>query len=298
MIDAKETFGGTWPFAPHYFEGNGFPMHYVDEGQGEPVVLLHGDPTWGYLYRNFIPPLSETHRVVVPDHMGFGKSGTPRDRDYAPKAHVENLANLLDDLGLENVTLVLQDWGGFIGSAYTMLHPDRVKRVFLVNTLTGFGLAPATETSPWFQVVQDHHDAGTVEEILGNLGVNILSVMKGIGFENSAVVNENWLAAYSAPFPTKDETVGSMGLMLDAVLRRFTPYVKELYPLLENLKSKPAMLTVGMKDHAILPSRQIADFQAVWPDRPVIKLPNAGHFSQEDAPDVLIALLQNFTQTT
>src|SRR5947209_19671417 len=80
MIDAQETFGGTWPFKAHYFDGNGFRMHYVDEGAGEALVCLHGEPTWGYLYRRFIGPLSRTHRVVVPDHMGFGKSETPRDR--------------------------------------------------------------------------------------------------------------------------------------------------------------------------------------------------------------------------
>src|SRR6201985_3530832 len=105
MIKADETFGGTWPFAPRFFEGNGFPMHYVDEGQGDPIVCLHGDPTWGYLYRRLIPPLAQSHRVVVPDHMGFGKSGTARDRDYTAKTHVENLAGLIDALDLENITL-------------------------------------------------------------------------------------------------------------------------------------------------------------------------------------------------
>src|SRR5216683_3018713 len=67
MIPERETFGGTWPFAPRYFEGNGFRMHYVDEGKGEPIICLHGEPTWGYLYRRFIPPLSKTNRVIVPD---------------------------------------------------------------------------------------------------------------------------------------------------------------------------------------------------------------------------------------
>jgi len=92
MIPERETFGGTWPFAPRYFEGNGFRMHYVDEGDGEPIICLHGEPTWGYLYRRFIPPLSKANRVIVPDHMGLGKSETPRDREYSLKTHVENLS--------------------------------------------------------------------------------------------------------------------------------------------------------------------------------------------------------------
>ena len=79
MIDPHETFDGTFPFEPHFSDAAGFRMHYVDEGSGEPVLLLHGEPTWGYLFRELIPALRERHRVIAPDHMGFGKSETPRD---------------------------------------------------------------------------------------------------------------------------------------------------------------------------------------------------------------------------
>ena len=82
MIPAHETFENTWPFAPHFCQAAGFRQHYADEGAGRPIVLLHGQPTWGYIYRKFIPPLAATHRVIVPDHMGFGKSETPPDREY------------------------------------------------------------------------------------------------------------------------------------------------------------------------------------------------------------------------
>jgi haloalkane dehalogenase len=88
MIPAHETFDGTWPFAPRFFEENAFRMHYVEEVDGEPIVCLHGEPTWGYLYRRFIQPLSGANRVVVPDHMGFGKSETPRDREYTAYAGI------------------------------------------------------------------------------------------------------------------------------------------------------------------------------------------------------------------
>jgi pimeloyl-ACP methyl ester carboxylesterase len=298
MIDANETFGGAWPFAPRYFEGNGFRMHYIDEGKGDPIVCLHGEPTWGYLYRRFIPPLSQSHRVVVPDHMGFGKSATPRDRKYSLSAHVQNLAGLIDDLDLKNVTFVIQDWGGLIGAAYTLRHPERIKRLFLLNTLSGYGKIPFDGLTPWFQFVKKHHDAETLHEILGNLDANALSVMKIMGFENSAAIDSNWIAAYSAAFPTKDDCVGAIEFPLDAVLGRIAPYIKEGLPLLESLKSKPAMLTVGMKDRTIAPDRQLADFQAVWPGRLIIKLPNAGHFSQEDEPNTIIALIQQFIQST
>ena len=112
MISADETFNGTFPFEPHFSKANGFKMHYVDEGQGEPIICLHGEPTWGYIYRKFIPPLSKTHRVIVPDHMGFGKSETPQDKEYTLRTHVENLTELIEELNLHNITFIAQDWGG------------------------------------------------------------------------------------------------------------------------------------------------------------------------------------------
>ena len=180
MIPADETFDGTWPFKPNFSAAAGFQQHYVDEGprDAEVIVCLHGEPTWGYLYRNFIPALSERYRVIVPDHMGFGKSETPQDRVYTLKSHVENLEKFIDGLGLENITFVCQDWGGPITGAYTIRHPHRVKRLFLMNTLFGYGgAAPPAQKTPWFQWIEKHEEAGTLRGILGELGSTILSVM-------------------------------------------------------------------------------------------------------------------------
>jgi hypothetical protein len=105
MIPADDTFNGTFPFRPRFTQAPGFQMHYVDEGEGEPIVCLHGEPTWAYLYRHFIPPLSKRHRVIVPDHMGFGRSETPVDREYTLGTHVDNLEALLLELDLRDVTL-------------------------------------------------------------------------------------------------------------------------------------------------------------------------------------------------
>ena len=140
MIKASETFEGTWPFLPNFFDGNGFLMHYVDEGprQANPIILLHGEPTWGYLYRKFIPELSKSYRVVVPDMMGFGKSETPQDKEYTLKTHVENLSRLIDHLKLTNITFVGQDWGGPITAAYSIRNLNKVKGFVLINTLFGY----------------------------------------------------------------------------------------------------------------------------------------------------------------
>ena len=140
MIDANEDFGGTWPFAPHFCDAAGFRQHYIDEGSGRPIVLLHGQPTWGYIWRRFVAPLAKTHRVIVPDHMGFGKSETPADRTYTLRTHVENLTALIDSLDLRDITLVMQDWGGPIGIGYAVRHPERVHSFVLMNTVFGLSL--------------------------------------------------------------------------------------------------------------------------------------------------------------
>lgn len=135
MIEAAETFDGTWPFAPQFTDSAGFRQHFVDIGprDGEPVVLLHGEPTWGYLWRHLIGPLSRSRRVIVPDHMGFGKSAMPAERGYLAEEHIDNLDTLLvGELGLTGITLVMHDWGGPIGTGFALRHPDRVTRQQLV----------------------------------------------------------------------------------------------------------------------------------------------------------------------
>jgi haloalkane dehalogenase len=300
MNPESETFAGTFPFEPHFSEASGFRMHYVDEGEGAPIVCLHGEPTWSYLYRRFIPPLARSHRVVVPDHMGFGKSETPQDREYTLRSHVENLANLIETLDLCDITFVLQDWGGPIGGAYTLLHPERVKRLCLMNTAVTFptgDLIAKLVTSPWFQWIQASLQNGSLEQVLGNLGSTVLSVMKLIGFENSAVVDQNWIRAYSAPFESREECKGAIAFPLDVVSGKAAQYAAELGSNLEALRTKPAILLEGMRDRAIPPEVAIGAFRGLFPDRPIIPLEHAGHFCQEDAPETLVAAIQQFLAT-
>src|SRR5262249_5861346 len=126
-----------YPFAGQYFLLDGLRYHYLDEGGGEPVVMLHGNPTWSFYYRNLVRALRPTHRVIVPDHIGCGLSDTPDDTcyDYTLASRVADLEALLDHLGLtENLTLVLHDWGGMIGMAFASRHPERIARLVLLNT--------------------------------------------------------------------------------------------------------------------------------------------------------------------
>lgn len=304
MVPLDETFAGTFPFAPHTFDGHGFTQHYVDEGPrgGEPIVCLHGEPTWGYLYRHLIGPLSRDHRVIVPDHMGFGKSETPQDRDYTLRAHTENLAALIDHLDLQGITFVAQDWGGPIATAYTVRHAGRVKRMVLANTLAGYGQVddpdlPQLADSPWFRWIGEGMATGRTEAVLRNIGSTVLSVMKIIGFQARDAVDDTWIDAYSRPFPDRDSALGAYEFPIDAYEGRILDYVLAGIDGVADLVAKPAILLEGMEDRAIPPARAIADFRALWPDAPIVELPGVGHFCQEDAPEVLVSNILQFLQS-
>jgi len=237
--------------------------------------------------------------VIVPDHMGFGKSETPQDRVYTLQTHVENLENLLDDLDLRDITFVCQDWGGPITGAYTIRRPERVKRVFLMNTLFGYGGAtPPAEKTPWFQWIEKHEEAGTLRGILGELGSTVLSVMKIIGFQNSAAVDETWIRAYSAPFPDRESCIGAIEFPLDVHYNRFVEYVLGGLQTgnLDAVKAKAAMMCSGDMDFGIAPEWAVADFRNLFPNAPVVPMPGVGHFCQEDVPETLVALIQGFMQ--
>jgi pimeloyl-ACP methyl ester carboxylesterase len=112
MVSDNETFDGTFPFKPNFSTCAGFRMHYVDEGQGPTILCLHGEPTWGYLYREVIPTLARNHRVIVPDYMDFGKSEKPQNVEYSGRRHADHLELLVKELDFNDVTLVVHDWGG------------------------------------------------------------------------------------------------------------------------------------------------------------------------------------------
>jgi haloalkane dehalogenase len=308
MIPAEETFEGTFPFEPHFTEAAGFSMHYVDEGDGEPIICLHGQPTWGYIYRRFIPPLSKTHRVIVPDHMGFGKSETPQDRQYTLRTHVANLTALIEELDLSDITFIGQDWGGPIAAGYAVRHPDHVKRFCLMNTMLGYGRTvvdpsahgsvkpPSLWSSPWFRWVARSLEDGSYYEILGNLGQNIGALMQRLGMSTSILEDKLRLRAYGAPFPSREQCKGAIEFPLDVAHSRITDFVREGASGVEVIRAKSAMLAEGMEDQAMPPQLVIWDFKALFPEGPVVELEGVGHYCQEDAPQTLVALVQQFIQ--
>ncbi len=220
MIRPDATFDGTFPFAPHFDDASGFRMHYVDEGphDGETILCLHGEPTWGYLFRHLIATLSPTLRVVVPDHMGFGKSATPQDRSYWLQDHIDNLERFVLSRGLDRITLVMHDFGGPVAMGLAARHPDRIRRIVSANGPTPFGQPDLVERlnangrdAPWFQWIMRAAADDTLETVLGQLGFNILSTLKLNGFENHAIIDDTWIAAYGAPFAQPADCLGAIG---------------------------------------------------------------------------------------
>jgi len=139
-----------YPFSSHFHERDGLRLHYLDEGSGPPVVMVHGNPTWSYYYRHLVLGLRDTHRCLVPDHIGCGLSDKPdlSKYDYSLSRRIDDFSAWMESLKLsEKVSLVVHDWGGMIGTAWAVRNPDRVAKMVILNT-AAFGL-PKTKMFPW-----------------------------------------------------------------------------------------------------------------------------------------------------
>jgi len=301
-IPAGETFDGTYPFAARFTSSPGFRMHYVDEGSGEPIILIHGEPTWGYLYRHFIPPLSRRFRVIVPDHMGFGKSETPRDAEYTLGRHATNLGLLIEELDLRDLTLVMQDWGGPMGMVVASRYPDRIKRFVAMNTIFGTDRKVREDRlTPWFSAIKEMEEAGQLDAVLGNLRHLAGAVMMMLGIQRREVVTETWLRAYGEAFATFEECKGAIafpleGLHLDRIRDTLLAALPSVYQM--GQAGIPAMMIEGMQDRAIWPHVALSGFRAFFPRGTVHELPGAGHFIQEDAHETVVPLIEEFCLRT
>jgi cis-3-alkyl-4-acyloxetan-2-one decarboxylase len=287
----NETFGGTWPYQPRFFEYDGIRFHYVDEGQGEPILLLHGNPTWGYLYRNFIPPLSQTNRCVVPDYMGFGKSDKPLDKPYTLARHIENFTAFMEHLDLRDVTLVMQDWGGPIGLGYGVEHADRIKRLVILNTWA-FRIAEGIPLAPLLELFRQPHVGEAMVQ-----GLNLF--VEGFfpaGTYHKERLNE-LMPAYRAPFPDWNSRIGTLTFPRDIPVGDEHPSTPTMGHIEDNLGrlNVPTTVIWGMHDPAI-PPPLIGRWKAVYPHAETHEIQTASHFLQEDEPEQIVSLIQDFLE--
>ncbi len=276
-----------YAFEPQYIEQDGLRMHYVDEGAGPPVLLLHGEPTWAYLYRKMIPPLAGVARVVAPDYFGFGRSDKPtRIEDYSYDFHYASIERLADELDLRETTVVVQDWGGPLGLRLAVERPDRVARLVILNTGIGAGRAPSEE---WLRFREFVRRVGT-ELVPGQL-IRITCVTE---------LADDVVEAYNAPFPTPESKAGILAfpeLVPTELEHPSTAKMLEVRAGLERWE-KPALVLFSDSDPI---------FSTAAAERMAARIPGAGpaeivegasHFLQEEKGEEIAERIALFLEST
>lgn len=290
------TFGGTWPYKPRYFDTADGRLHYVDEGprDGRPVVMVHGNPTWGYLYRHFIPPLVEAgYRAIAADHLGMGRSDKPaRASVYAIPRHADRFVALMDSLALRDATVVVQDWGGAIGLSWPARRPDRVRGLYIMNTLAH--RPPPGQKLPRILAPLRLPIVGELLVKAGHVFVKQL-LFKAIRRDR---LTPEVRAAYLAPHPTYSSRTGILAFprqIPDGDTRGAVPdFLQSVHEGLIPYKERPVAFAWGKRDPVFPPAAYERFWKNDFPNAPILWLDRAGHFLQEDAPEEIVPHLLEF----
>ena len=260
-----------YPYEPHYRTVDGLRLAHVDEGDGRPVVMWHGEPTWGYLWRHVLPPVRDAgHRVILPDLAGFGRSDKPIERDwYSYDRHVAMAATLLEDLDVRDATFVVHDWGGPIGLRLAVEHPDRVARLVVMDT--GLFTGEQTLSDAW-------HAFHAFVERTEDLPVGML-VRRGCHRDPG----DDVAAAYDAPFPSIAAKAGARAFPGLIPQRPDAPGAAEGRKVLAALREdeRPLLMLWGEQDPVLPPKVGEAFARALGQPAPRL-IGEAGHFLQED----------------
>lgn len=303
-IAAEETFNGSWPFKANYLSVDGQNLHYIDEGEGELLLFLHGEPTWSYLFRHQIAFLSKHYRVVAIDHAGFGKSSVAGDRSFYLQDHIRHLSGFVEAMKLKDITLVMHDFGGPVGMGLLAHKPQNIKRVISLNGPTPFGqeelfqrLTANGGKSPWFQWIISANEKGTLRPILEQSHYSILSTLKLNGFVDNSIISDTWIKAYQSPFPTKMYTGGIIG-WAEGFAQGKHEFAQPTTETISKVTDMPAMAIWGSEDKTLHAEEFIPLFQQAFPRGLVHLLEAAGHYSPEDQPEQISHLIHNFIQSS
>jgi pimeloyl-ACP methyl ester carboxylesterase len=287
----------SFPFKRNFINRNGHQYHYVNEGQGSPVVMVHGNPSWSFYYRNLVTELSENHQCIVPDHIGCGLSDKPSDEgyDYTLVNRIDDLVALLDHLDVkENITLVVHDWGGMIGMGYAARYPERIKRLVVLNT-GAFHLPKAKKLPPALWLGRN-----TFVGTLLVRGFNAFSsVASYIGVKRQPMSKEI-RQAYVAPFNSWKNRISTLRFIQDIPLKpgdRNYQLVAEISDSLEQFNKLPMLICWGLKDF-VFDKYFLAEWQQRFPDAKVHAFDDCGHYILEDASAEVVPLINNFLKTS
>ncbi len=286
-----------FPFSPHHFDrGAGLKIHYLDEGSGPPVLMVHGNPSWSFYYRNLVLALRGTHRCIVPDHIGMGLSDKPGDAaySYTLAQRIDDLDALVASLDLhEPLTLVVHDWGGMIGFGWAIRHPEQVSRLVILNT-AAFPL-PSGKRLPWLLKL-----ARTALGALLVRGFNAFSWGAArVGCTRHPMPREI-SKGYRAPYDSWTNRVATLRFVQDIPLHLADPsyaLVHHVAGNLESFKATPALIVWGGKDF-VFDEGFLAEWREHLPGAKLRYLADAGHYVLEDAADEVIPLIADFVRSS
>lgn len=278
----------AYPFTSHSFNHNGHRLHYVDEGTGEPVLFVHGTPSWSFDYRNVIKKLKDHYRCIAVDHMGFGLSDKPEHYDYSTQQHSRALEAFVLAQNLNNITLVVHDFGGPIGLNVALRHPERIKRLAILNS--------------WLWSSADDPDFIKLSKVLKSPVLPFL--YRYLNFSPRFILPQSFgakklskhlLTQYTKPFADRTQRNGALAFARS--LLNDQDWFEELWSKREVISHKPTLLVWGMKDPVIKP-HYLEKFQRGFANATTVRLETCGHFPQEEEPEAVATALLRFLAGT
>ena len=286
-------FKHLYPFQSHYLDLDGLKYHYIDEGKGDPVVMIHGNPTWSFYFRELIRGLSPQFRVIVPDHIGCGLSDIPDESryDYRLKSRVNNLEALMKSLKVkEKITLVVHDWGGMIGLVFALRHLENIDRMVIMNT-SGF-LPPTGKRLPFrLRMVKNIKPLATV----GVLGLNLFA-RAALLMASYKGLSKNVKAGLIAPYNCWKNRIATLRFVQDIPLNEREPSYRLVKCVDENLHklSKIPMLICWGRHDFVFDMAYLAEWKRRFPKADIHVLPDAGHYVLEDEAQKILSLITDF----
>lgn len=268
----------------------GSRIHYVDEGQGDVVLFVHGTPTWSFEFRHLIAALAPKYRCIAPDHLGFGRSDRPIGADYSPQAHAKRLAAFVDGLGLDRFTLVVHDYGGPIGLPLALSNPSSVTRLVIMNS--------------WLWPLDDDADmkrraqlaGGSLGRFLYKYANASLRLLMPSAYGDRRKLTKEIHRQYLDVFRDRRARVDVLHALARALLESRS-YYADLYARADRLRDIPTLIVWGMKDVAFQPN-QLARWQSLLPAAQVCRIESAGHWPHEEEPDAVINAIAGFLDRT
>ncbi|PIE71103.1 MAG: alpha/beta hydrolase [Deltaproteobacteria bacterium] len=291
---SADTWQSLYPFPSRFMYICGNRYHYVDEGAGHPVIMVHGNPTWSFYYRNLINYLSSSCRCLAPDHIGCGLSDTPSPRTYGYRLadRLRDLEVFIDRLNLtEPFTLVVHDWGGMIGTAYAVRHPEAIRRMIVTNTAAF--TKPQGKSLP-FRLRLIREFAWFARPAI--LGFNLFSWLAANGMGTVQPLPAAVKAGLTAPYNTPSNRIATLRFVQDIPLSPADPsypLVRETADLLEVLSEKPMLILWGAKDF-VFDSDYYDEWLRRFPGAQAHLFNHAGHYLFEDVPREAFACIGNF----